>query len=629
MNGTNMNSAKRIHFLRRIIFVIVGVVVLTPLSSKAFESRSPSSIPKNFSINRGKRIIPHHRREYSVHHRHLCNTRRSSSQLYLQPKDSDCDDTNMSHILTGSSIRSSTTLEMNSSGESENLKIQVSPQRWIQLGYLSLLALMSDWICFSVAASPSTFENSFQGHSASNLIDIFLFTNVASCFLVTDVVKKFGLQKAIQGAALVMTLGCWCRSGFGFLHLGEMLGPAVANAVGKGDYSYFTGLEAVPPPEDSNGLVSYALILVGTILVGAAQPFFQCTPPMLSATWFASDERATSTAVALNFNQIGIATAFLVGGGMATSTEGLVSYFGLIAVLCSLVTAGTLLQFEGDPYYPPSTSELQKRVSGKVEPPFLESVKKFFKTPGFVFPLTAFICSISTTNIVGAFIDEVMCRGGIKEQFQIDLAGAGFELAILLGGIVIGGYVDRTKEYKKVTLACIAATAALVIPLGLTEHAMGKEPLLLILALLGLGMAAGPVQPINAELAVDVTYPSDETAVESVQQIGGNLVSALLVPIAEHAANADYEMFNPPLESDIRGDVVLLTVIAAITYISFTFFDAPLRRTEADKKSNEESPQMNMDGTLMIDAEVLSKASIPTDITKLGNSIAASAITEE
>ena len=164
-----------------------------------------------------------------------------------------------------------------------------------------------------------------------------------------------------------------------------------------------------------------------------------------------------------------------------------------------------------------------------------------------------------------------MKRGGITEQFQIDLAGAAFEIAILLGGIVIGGYVDRTKKYKQVTMACIASTAALLIPLGLTEHRIGNEPILVILALLGLGMAAGPVQPINAELAVDVTYPGDETAVESVQQIGGNLISALLVPIAEKASELDYQILpkNPELASDIRGDVVLLTMIAGLTLAYF------------------------------------------------------------
>ena len=326
------------------------------------------------------------------------------------------------------------------------------------------------------------------------------------------------------------------------------------------------------------------LLISLCILPSMSTSFFQCTPPMLSATWFASDERATSTAVALNFNQIGIATAFLVGGSMATTAPGLASYFGLITAFCLTVTVGTFLQFQDRPEVPPSSSELEKLIEGEEEPPFIESVKKFFATPGFTRPLAAFICSISITNIVGAFIDEVMERGGITDQLSIDLAGAGFELAILVGGIIIGGYVDRTKEYKTVTLACLLSTMFVLVPLGLTEHAIGKEPALLILALLGLGMAAGPVQPINAELAVDVTYPSDETAVESVQQIGGNLISALLVPVAELAAESDYEFFRntPILDSDIRGDVVLLVGIAAITYAYFSGFGAPLKRTLAD-----------------------------------------------
>ena len=301
----------------------------------------------------------------------------------------------------------------------KNLKPKVYKQRWTQLAYLSLLALMSDWICFSVAAAPSTFEGAYTGHSAATLIDIFLFTNVASCFIVTDTVSKFGLEKAIKGAAALMTTGCLLRSGLSIFNpILSSLGIAVAPTIDS--------------VSSSAGLVPYWSIVAGTILVGAAQPFFQCTPPLLSATWFASDERATSTAIALNFNQIGIATAFLVGGGMATSTEGLAQYFSLITAICVAVMIGTFAQFEENPPSPPSTSEIEKLINGEKEPPFFESVKKLFATPGFVKPLSAFIMSISITNIVGAFIDEVMERGGVTEQLGIDLAGAGFEFAILL-----------------------------------------------------------------------------------------------------------------------------------------------------------------------------------------------------
>lgn len=434
----------------------------------------------------------------------------------------------------------------------KDVEPKVYSQRWIQLAYLSLLALLSDWICFSTAATPQVYEAAFD-HTSASLIDIFLFTNVATCFLVTDIVNRFGLQRAIHGASVVMLVGCWLRCGISFL-------PTVAGT----------------------DLMSYPFIVLGTILVGAAQPFFQCTPPLLSALWFAPSERATSTAVALNFNQIGIATAFLVGGSMATSAKGLEEYFGLIAVACTLVTAGTLLQFQDEPLIPPSASELEKKLSEEEEPPFLESVQKFLKTPGFTKALTAFICSISITNVVGAFIEEIMERGGVTQQLTIDLAGAGFELAILVGGIFIGGYVDRTKEYKNVTLACLAATALLTLPLGLSTTSASWQPILLLVSLLGLGLSAGPVQPINAELAVDVTYPGDETAVESVQQIGGNLVSALIIPIAEMAANHEY------LGDRIHGDALLLCGMALATIVYFSTFDAPLKRSEAD--NGDDSP---------------------------------------
>jgi FLVCR family feline leukemia virus subgroup C receptor-related protein len=215
---------------------------------------------------------------------------------------------------------------------------------------------------------------------------MFLFMNVASCFIVTDVVTKIGLQRAVQGAAVLMAIGCWLRSGLGFA------GPAMSMLGMAGTTTAAAG---------AAGLVPYPLMVAGTLLVGFAQPFFQCTPPVLSAQWFAPDERATSTAVALNFNQIGIATAFLVGGAMATNAAGMEQYFGLVAVISTLVAIGSALQFQSEPPIPPSTSELEKKISGHVEPPFLESVQQFFKTKGFSRALAAFVCSISITNIVG------------------------------------------------------------------------------------------------------------------------------------------------------------------------------------------------------------------------------------
>jgi len=454
----------------------------------------------------------------------------------------------------------------------------VYPQRWIQLGYLSTLALLSDWVCFSTASIPDVFEEAYPGKTSEGLIDKFLFMNVVSCLMVTDMVAKFGLQRCTKASSLLMSVGCWLRSGLGIVPvIFELLGIRDDHASLLETKVFGTPLFGLPP---------YPIIVAGTLMVGMAQPFFQCTPPLLSAQWFASNERATSSAVALNFNQVGIAAAFVVGGLMADGYDGLVRYFALIAIASTIVSIGTFVHFDDLPPVPPSASEMGKMQNslGHKEPPFHVSVRNFFNTPGFVRPLAAFIWSIAITNVVGAFIEEVMERGGVTGRRAIAWAGCGFEFAIVLGGVILGRYVDRTKEYKSVTLYCITISLILILPLGLTDHYIGKEPVLLIISLFFLGFFVGPVQPINAELAVDVTFPGDETAVESVQQFGGNFCSALLVPAAGRAAKLDYQLLPnvPLLASDIRGDVIFMMALAIVTFCFYRSFDAPLRRSMAD-----------------------------------------------
>jgi len=50
------------------------------------------------------------------------------------------------------------------------------PNRWVQLGLLSLLALLSDWACFAAVGGTKEWTNQFH-HNPEELIDLFLITN--------------------------------------------------------------------------------------------------------------------------------------------------------------------------------------------------------------------------------------------------------------------------------------------------------------------------------------------------------------------------------------------------------------------------------------------------------------------
>ena len=136
---------------------------------------------------------------------------------------------------------------------------------------------------------------------------------------------------------------------------------------------------------------------------------------------------------------------------------------------------------------------------------FPKQAMELFRKPGFLMPLAAFVTSIGVTNVVSAFTESTLHRAGFFDQTGIDLTGAGFQVAIVVGGIFVGGYVDKTKQFKEVTLACLSATLGLLVLLGLAfGFDLDMPHYVVVMALLGLGATAGPVQPINAELAVEV-----------------------------------------------------------------------------------------------------------------------------
>lgn len=427
--------------------------------------------------------------------------------------------------------------------EKAEVEVKLYSYRWVQLAYLSALAMISDLVCFSVAATPDAWEEVFHA-DAANMIDYFLFTNVAACFAEPFVIKRFGLRKPVIASGILMAVGSVLRSGIPFIG------------------------HSMPP---------YACVVLGTVCVGLAQPFFQCTPPMLSATWFAPTERALATACAINFNQVGIAIAFLLGGSLATSEEGIKYYFSIISVSAILVGVGTTLQFREVPPSPPSASAMEKASGTHEDLPFPQQALKLFKTKGFLHPLSAFICSIAITNIVGAFMGKKLANEGITDQKTINIAGASFEIMIVLGGMVLGSYVDHTKRYKSVTMFCLVMTFVFVILVGINKVSKGVA----LVALMGIGFLTGPVQPINAELAVDVTFPSDENAIEAVQQLSGNLLSAILVPICERAAREDFGSTRFGLHTE--GDTVVMMLMILVVGAFYMTFNSPLKRTMLDQ----------------------------------------------
>ncbi|KAL3923570.1 MAG: hypothetical protein SGILL_001583 [Bacillariaceae sp.] len=201
-------------------------------------------------------------------------------------------------------------------------------RRWIMLAYMSALNLLSDWTCYSVAPISLLTEEAFGNIDPERLVVIFLGANAIATACEPLILARLGLRRTVILGALLLMIGSIVKSG---------------------------GLPPIIPPNLDKGHAEVSLYM-GFFLVGLSQPLYQCTPALLSASWFPEKERTMATGVALNANQLGIGFAFIFGTLLVAEADDIPGYFGLLSQISTIVFIGTLIQFDDAPPTPPSSS---------------------------------------------------------------------------------------------------------------------------------------------------------------------------------------------------------------------------------------------------------------------------------
>mmetsp|Transcript_10095 Transcript_10095/g.14279 ORF Transcript_10095/g.14279 Transcript_10095/m.14279 type:complete len:1330 (-) Transcript_10095:72-4061(-) len=209
---------------------------------------------------------------------------------------------------------------------SSSTGFKVYNRRWLMLFYMSMLNLLSDWTCYSVAPIAVLTSEAYGDVDPELLVTVFLASNAFASACEPIILSRLGLRRTVIFGGLLLMIGSIIKSG---------------------------GLPPILPSDLIKGKDGWRVYL-GFFLVGLSQPLYQCTPALLSASWFPEKERTMATGVALNANQLGIGCAFVFGTLLVETADDIPSYFGLLSIISTLMFMGTLVQFEDAPPTPPS-----------------------------------------------------------------------------------------------------------------------------------------------------------------------------------------------------------------------------------------------------------------------------------
>ncbi|KAF1773496.1 Major facilitator superfamily domain [Phytophthora cactorum] len=258
--------------------------------------------------------------------------------------------------------------------------------------------------------------------------------------------------------------------------------------------------------------------LFGQLLASLAMPFMVNSPPLFSANWFPPSMRAASTSVALNANALGTALVYLTAPFLVHSRADIPSWNLYIAWIVR--GCHTLLSV--------NTSTRINRFSdnSKVHKYDWSQWWTAFSHTGFWRTIVAFSLAECIVNALSALLDEFLSVTTFSKT-QIGFIGAAFIVSSLVGGQLVSQQVDKMRNHKTVALICLLLTA---ISIGAFQLVPKVKVQATLLSLLVLGAVLGPIQPIVLELGVECSYPTSEATVAALQQLCGNLLSAIAVP---------------------------------------------------------------------------------------------------
>lgn len=177
------------------------------------------------------------------------------------------------------------------------------------------------------------------------LVTIFLAANAVASACEPIILSRLGLRRTVLFGALLLMIGSIIKSGG--------MPPIIMSDLEQGEEWR---------------------VYIGFFLVGLSQPLYQCTPALLSASWFPEAERTLATGVALNANQLGIGFAFVFGTLLVSKSADIPSYFGFLSMISTIAFLGTLIQFEDAPPTPPSDTARVMRGDLDMKLPSVQSV---------------------------------------------------------------------------------------------------------------------------------------------------------------------------------------------------------------------------------------------------------------
>ncbi|KAI8327345.1 major facilitator superfamily domain-containing protein [Blakeslea trispora] len=319
--------------------------------------------------------------------------------------------------------------------------------------------------------------------------------------------------------------------------------------------------------QDSTGRV--AIALVGQTICAIGQPFILNISTPFAALWFSAEGRGTATMIGGVTNAVGMAIASILMPAIVTGPSSM--SLGFLVIAC--ITTGCAFPvcfFPKKPRTPPSFSASSKN---KYTMTFVQSLKELLANYNYLIILVAFgiICGLSSSFT--SLLTQIVTPHGVSVD-EAGYIGAGFIVAGIVGAILTGVFIDKTKKHKWVLKIYVPIVGALFLAFYFAVKSGQFKYLMLVCVPLGFFIFS--LLPVALELSVESTFPVSESISSACLWMSSQILGLVIMTVMD-------------MLRDEKGFMLQSLVFAAC--ISFpmcilsTFYNSPNKRLDFEERN--------------------------------------------
>uniref|UniRef100_A0A672RMA1 FLVCR choline and putative heme transporter 2 n=1 Tax=Sinocyclocheilus grahami TaxID=75366 RepID=A0A672RMA1_SINGR len=330
--------------------------------------------------------------------------------------------------------------------------------------------------------------------------------------------------------------------------------------------------------------------MLGQFACSFAQVFILGMPSKVASVWFGSDEVSTACAIGVFGNQLGIAIGFLIPPVLVPNVDDMNELaqhmsvmFYITAAVASLIFLLVVFVFQEKPEIPPSLAQVALRDVPTAQYSYLASIARLFRNKPFILLLVSYVHEIMVLQGDILKISQMLLLSEAQgEEVNAGRIGLTLVIAGVVGSLLCGIWLDKTKTYKQTTLSVYLLSFVGMVIYAFTLNLGHLWVVFLTSGLLGFFMTG--YLPLGFEFAVELTYPESEGTSSGLlncsAQMFGIAFTIIQGKIIDHF-------------STLAGNI-FLCVFLLIGSIMTALIKSDLRRQKANSQPQTEVNSVSM-----------------------------------